>query len=64
MPDKLDAINKWPRPSNVHDVQSFLGLCGFYRQCVKNFARIVSPLHDLTAGNVTKRQVIKWFPLH
>ncbi|PLW40770.1 hypothetical protein PCANC_13537 [Puccinia coronata f. sp. avenae] len=64
MPEKLEAVESWPRPSNVHDVRSFLGLCGFYRRYVKNFAKIAAPLHDLTGGNVTKRQVIQWFPLH
>jgi transposase InsO family protein len=64
MPEKLKAVESWPCPSNVHDVRSFLGLCGFYRRYVKNFAKIASPLHDLTGGNVTKRQIIKWFPLH
>ncbi|KAI7934843.1 hypothetical protein MJO29_016106 [Puccinia striiformis f. sp. tritici] len=64
MPEKLDAIKDWPRPSNVHDVRLFLGLCGYYRRYVRNFAKIASPLHDLTAGNVTKRQVIPWLPVH
>jgi hypothetical protein len=40
----------------VFDVCSFLGLCSFYRRYVWNFAKIAGPLHDLTAGGVTKRQ--------
>jgi transposase InsO family protein len=64
MPDKLKAVEEWPCPSNVHDVRSFLGLCGYYRRYVKNFANIATPLHELTAGNVTKRQSVLWLPLH
>ncbi len=29
-PDKMDAIRKWPRPSNPTEVRSFLGLVNFY----------------------------------
>jgi hypothetical protein len=25
MPEKLKAVNDWPRPANVHDVHSFFG---------------------------------------
>jgi hypothetical protein len=65
MPDKLKAVNEWPRPRrNVHDVCSFLGLCGYYCRYVKNFAKIAAPLHELTAGNVTKCQSVPWLPLH
>jgi hypothetical protein len=64
MPDKLKAVDNWPRPRNLHDVQSLLGLCGYYQRYVKNFAKIASPLHELTAGNVAKRQTVLWLPLH
>jgi hypothetical protein len=30
MEDKLASVRGWPRPQNVFDVRSFLGLCGFY----------------------------------
>lgn len=31
---------------------------------MKIFAKIASPLHELTAGNITKRQSVPWLPLH
>jgi transposase InsO family protein len=64
MADKLKCIEEWPRPSNVHDVWSFLGFCGYYRRYVKNFARLASPLHDLPAGAVKKRAPVTWLPVH
>jgi hypothetical protein len=60
MEEKLGSIRVWPRPQNVFDFRSFLGLCGFYWHYVRNFAMIAAPLHDLTAGNVTKRQPVQW----
>lgn len=64
MPDKVEAIKEWPRPENVYDVRAFLGLAGYYRRFIKNFARIAAPLHGLTAGAVKKKAKIAWLPLH
>lgn len=29
--DKLKAIHDFPTPTKIRDVQSFLGLCNYYR---------------------------------
>ena len=48
-PDKMKAVHEWLTPfKNVTEVQSFLGLVGYYRRFVKNFSRIAQPLHALT----------------
>ena len=47
-PDKLDAIRTWPTPTNIHELRSFLGMCGYYRKFVKGFSEIAAPLFDLT----------------
>ncbi|XP_061184384.1 uncharacterized protein LOC133192385 [Saccostrea echinata] len=31
-PSKIDKVKKWPVPSNVTEVRSFLGLAGYYRR--------------------------------
>ncbi|GBG93035.1 hypothetical protein CBR_g58303 [Chara braunii] len=45
---KVARIRDWPRPQTVTEVRSFLGMCGYYRNFVKNYSTIASPLTDLT----------------
>ena len=50
LPDSalLAAIWEIPPPKTATEVRSFLGLAGYYRQYVKNFAAIAGLLHALT----------------
>lgn len=48
--EKIEAIRKWPVPTNVTEVQSFIGFAGFYRRFIEGFSKIARPLHDLTVG--------------
>ena len=56
--DKIKAIQEWPRPTNMTQVRSFLGLAGFYRRFVANFSTIAAPLSELTKKSV----VFYWGP--
>lgn len=46
-PSKLQAIRDWPPPTSLTTLRAFLGLTGFYRRFVKDYASIASPLTDL-----------------
>jgi len=43
-PDRISTITEWPTPTNVHDIQVFLGFANFYHRFVDGFLRIVSPI--------------------
>ena len=45
--NKVDAITEWPYPSNVTELQQFLGLCNYYRRFIKSYAKIAAPLTEL-----------------
>lgn len=52
-PDKklLEAVKEYPKPVNVKQLQSFLGLANYYRKFIKDFSKIASPLHKLLNKN-------------
>lgn len=47
-PEKTKAIINWPVPTTKVALQSFLGLCSYYRKYVEGFAMITKPLYRLT----------------
>ena len=47
----LESIAQCPPPDTYTKVKSFVGLIGHYRRFIKGFAKIVSPLYDLTSGD-------------
>ncbi|KAF8694327.1 hypothetical protein RHS03_08208, partial [Rhizoctonia solani] len=44
---KIQAVQEWPAPTKVKEVQSFLGFANFLRWFVANFSHIARPLHNL-----------------
>jgi len=50
-PSKLEAIQNFPVPKKIKDVQSFIGLAGYYRRFIDNFSKIAKPLTKLTRKN-------------
>nr|GEZ84106.1 reverse transcriptase [Tanacetum cinerariifolium] len=54
-PDKVVAIQNWPTPNSFTTLCGFLGLTGYYRRFVKNYAATASPLTD-----ILKLQQFQW----
>ncbi|GJY94659.1 putative mitochondrial protein [Tanacetum coccineum] len=56
-PSKIEAMQKWPIPSTLKQLRGFLGLTGYYRRFIKDYASISQPLVALT-----KKDAFKWNP--
>ena len=50
-PANLDKIRKWKPPRNKTEVRGFLGLTGYYRQMIQDYAKIATPLTNLTKND-------------
>nr|GEY81150.1 reverse transcriptase domain-containing protein [Tanacetum cinerariifolium] len=48
---KIEAMTNWQAPKNVGEIQSFLGLAGYYRRFIQDFSKIASSLIKLTKKN-------------
>ena len=54
--EKVEGVLNWPVPQNKKEVQKFLGLANYYRQFIKDSARVAAPLHLL----VCKEEKWRW----
>ena len=50
-PNKIKCVQSWPRPQCLTELQSFRGLCSYYRKFIQGFAEISRPLTRLTEKN-------------
>ena len=50
----LKGIAEMAPPANYTEVQHFLGMTGFFRRFIKNYARIAKPLNDILEGEASK----------
>jgi len=46
-PAKVQEVLDWKVPTSVHEVQSFLGLAGYYRRFIPEFSKISKPMTQL-----------------
>ncbi|KAK3106188.1 hypothetical protein FSP39_014556 [Pinctada imbricata] len=49
---KVEAISKFPIPTNKKEIMRFLGMAGFYRKFCPNFSSVVGPLTNLLQKRV------------
>jgi hypothetical protein len=50
--DNIKKVKEFPPPKNIQELQRFLGLAGYYRRFIKNFAHIANPLNMLLRKNI------------
>lgn len=51
-PRKMEVVKNYPIPKNQKDIKCFLGLMGYYRKFIKNFAHISNPLTKLLKKDI------------
>jgi len=49
---KVQEVLDWKAPTSVHEVQSFLGLAGYYRRFIPHFSKIAKPMNKLLQKDV------------
>jgi hypothetical protein len=50
-PGKVKDVLNWVPPASVSEIQSFLGLAGYYRRFIKDFTKIAKPMMKLLEKN-------------
>ena len=50
-PDKVNAVLNAPKPENVQQLRSFLGLVNYYRSFLPNLSTVLGPLNELLQGD-------------
>ena len=59
---KVDAVNRFPRPSTVKQLQEFLGMINYYQRFIPNAAGILTPLYHLSSTK--EKQLEEWNQTH
>jgi hypothetical protein len=55
---KVQDVLSWKAPTSVNDIQSFLGLDGYYRRFIGGFLKISKPMTEL----LEKDKQFEWMP--
>jgi len=58
-PEKVRAIVDFPEPRTLKYLRSFLGLSGFYRRFIRDFAKLAKPLTALLRGEEGRGRISK-----
>ncbi|CAB0041129.1 unnamed protein product [Trichogramma brassicae] len=60
---KVEAIARFPKPSDSTQLRRFIGMLNFYRRCLPHAAEaaeLMSPLTDLLRGLQKKKEKLSW----
>ena len=45
--ERTQAVRQWPAPTDISEIRAFLGMCGFVRRWIPDFADLAAPLNLL-----------------
>jgi len=51
---KVESVMNWRAPRSVKEVQIFIGFANFYRQFIKDFSKICTPITETLKGDKTR----------
>jgi len=57
---KIDAIANYEKPPDYSSLRRFIGMIGFYRHFIPNFAAICHPLHELLGSTNQRNHTLDW----
>ena len=55
LPDKVQAIQETPSPTNVQELKAYLGLLAYYSRFLSNMSTVFSPLYQLLQKDIKWR---------
>jgi hypothetical protein len=61
-PALIKAVAHFPQPKTIKDVQSFLGLSGYYRRFIRNYSKIAEPLLKQLRQLQDRNYHLNWNP--
>ncbi|GFW21380.1 hypothetical protein TNCV_1532051 [Trichonephila clavipes] len=56
LPDRVNAIQNFPRPNTLTQLRRFLGMYNFYRRFIPKVAHILAPLIKFLEGHTNKKK--------
>ncbi|KAI2650216.1 Retrotransposon-like protein 1 [Labeo rohita] len=56
---KVKAVQNWPQPRTLKELQRFLGFSNFYRRFIRNFSTVAAPLTAMVKRGETR---LTWSP--
>ncbi len=59
-PDLIKSVRNFPQPKKIKDVQSFLGLTGYYRRFIKDYVKLAEPLLKQLRNSQKSNHHLQW----
>lgn len=59
LPQKVEAINNFPKPQTIEELRRFIGMVNYYHSCIPGLANIQVPLTNFLRGSTKKKDKSK-----